>query len=153
MRESVSTHVDASPTAVFARVTDIARLPQWNRAIPAVLEQPQQLIPGSVWKVRLHALGQSWVSTSTLVEFDETDRRFRHRSQTDDGNPSYADWEWHVTPDGTGAMVSVAVDLHPLTFWRKYVFVHMRRPALRREMKASLIALSELMAATSGGGG
>jgi hypothetical protein len=153
MRETVSTHVDASPTAVFERVTDITRLPEWNRAIPEVLEQPRQMVPGSVWKVRLHALGQSWVSTSTLVELDETERRFRHRSQTDDGNPSYADWEWNVTADGTGSIVTVAVELHPLTFWRKYLLVHLRRPALRREMKTSLVALCALMTATSGGSG
>ncbi len=144
--------MEASSAAVFARVTDIARLPEWNRAIPEVLELPPQMTAGSVWKVRLHALGQSWVSKSTVVELDETGRRFRHRSQTDDGNASYADWEWEVTPEGTGATVRVTVDLHPLTFWREYLLVHVRRPALRREMRASLLALSKLMAATSGGG-
>jgi hypothetical protein len=152
MRESASTCVDGSPAAVFARVTDIASLPEWNAAIAEVLEQPHQLISGSVWKVRFHALGQSWVSKSTLVELDEAERRFCHRSQTDDGNPSYADWEWNVTPDGAGARVTVVVELHPLTFWRKYLLVHLRRVALRREMKASLVALSALTAAGRRGG-
>jgi|SRR3954451_11771116 len=142
MRESARTRVDVAPDVVFGRVVDVGRLPAWNGAIDEVLDAPDRLVPGSVWKVRLHALGQSWVSRSTLVELDEPERRFRYRSQSDDGNPSYADWEWHVTPDGTGALVTVAVELRPRTFWRKYLLVHLRRPALRREMRASLRALS-----------
>jgi hypothetical protein len=142
MRDSVTTRVDASPAAVFARLTDVARLPEWNDAITEVVEQPARLTVGAVWKVRLHALGQSWVSKSTLVELEEAYGRFRHRSRTDDGNPSYADWEWTVQPDGTGAQVAVTVDLHPCTFWRKYLLVNVRRPALRREMRASLRKLA-----------
>ncbi len=142
MRESATAHVGASPAVVFARLTDIARLTEWNDAITEVIEQPAQLTPGVVWKVRLHALGQSWVSRSTLVELDPEHQRLRHRSQTDDGNPSYADWEWTVEPDASGARVTATVELHPCTFWRKYLFVHLRRPALRREMRASMAALS-----------
>jgi uncharacterized protein YndB with AHSA1/START domain len=142
MHESAKAHVDASPAVVFARLTDVERLPEWNTAITEVVEQPVELAPGAVWKVRMRALGQSWVSTSTVVELDAVERRFCHRSQTDDGNPSYAEWAWQVAPDGAGATVSVTVELHPLTFWRTYLLVHLRRPALRREMRASLIALS-----------
>jgi hypothetical protein len=142
MHESVSTHVAVAPGAVFSLLTDVARLPEWNDAITEVLELPDRLAPGSVWKVRLHALGQTWVSRSTLLELDEANRRFRHRSQSDDGNPSFADWEWDVAPDGTGAKVTVTVALYPRTFWRKYLLVHLRRPSLRREMKASLAALA-----------
>jgi Polyketide cyclase / dehydrase and lipid transport len=142
MRETATTRVNAAPAAVFGRLTDIARLPEWNDAITEVLEQPVERATGAVWKVRLHALGQSWVSRSTLVELDEVAGRFRHRSQTDDGNPSYADWEWTVKPDGSGARVTATVELHPQTFWRKYLLVHLRRPALRREMRASLRALA-----------
>ena len=147
MRESATTHVDATPAALFARLTDIARLAEWNDAITEVLEQPARLTPGAVWKVRFHALGQSWVSRSTLVELDAERGRFRHRSQTDDGNPSYADWEWTVQPDGAGAQVTATVELYPRTFWRKYLFVHLRPPALRREMRASMAALSTTVAA------
>ena len=71
MRESLSTYVDGSPTTVLEQISDIARLPEWNSAITAVLESPARLIPGAVWKVRLHALGQTWVSTSTLSELNE----------------------------------------------------------------------------------
>ena len=149
MQDSVNTHMDVSPTVVLERLTDVAKLPEWNRAITEVLEQPAELGPGSVWKVRLHALGRSWVSTSTLVELDKTRGRFRHRSQSDDGNPSYADWEWTVQPDGTGVRVTVTVALHPMTFWRKNLLVHLRRPALRKEMRASLIALSATASATT----
>jgi hypothetical protein len=147
MRESSTTRVDAAATLVFARLIDIERLPDWNHAITEVVEQPPQLTSGAVWKVRLHALGRSWVSKSTLIELDEVQRRFCYRSQTDDGNRSYADWEWTVEPDGAGAQVMVSVELHPLTFWRRYLLVHIRRSALRNEMSASLAALSETVSA------
>jgi polyketide cyclase/dehydrase/lipid transport protein len=127
---------------VFAYVTNVRRLAEWNRAITEVLEVPDEMSPGSVWKVRLHALGQSWVSASTLLELDPSEGRFCYRSQTDDGDPSYAQWEWCVEPDNSGSRVTVAVDLHPRTFWRKHLLVHLRRPALRRELRASVQALT-----------
>ena len=140
--ESDSTYVDAPPTTVLDQVSDIARLPEWNSAITEVLESPPLSTPGAVWKVRLHALGQTWVSTSTLAELNEAAGRFRYRSQTDDGNPSYADWEWLVAGDGPGSRVTVTVTLHPITFWRRHLLVKLRRPALRREMQASLESLA-----------
>ena len=51
---------------------------------------------GSAWVVELHALGQSWPSRSTVTLLDRSTRRFSYRSQTDDGNPSHADWNWQV---------------------------------------------------------
>jgi hypothetical protein len=139
---SVGGYIDAPPQSVVDRVSDIARLPEWNRAITEVLEKPERLVPGSVWKVRMCAIGQTWTSRSTLSALDETTGRFRYRSQSDDGNPSYADWDWSVTERGSGSQVIVTVTLNPVTFWRKYLLVYLRRPALRREMNASLIALS-----------
>src|SRR5262249_41094453 len=90
MRESGPAHVEGPPTAVVERITDIARLPEWNDAIVEVVEQPVELGPGAVWKVRVRALGQTWVSKSMLLELDRAEGRFRHRSKTDDGNPSFA---------------------------------------------------------------
>jgi polyketide cyclase/dehydrase/lipid transport protein len=144
MRDTLQTRLADAPAVVFARVVDIRRLPEWNRAITEVVEQPPKFVPGSVWKVRLHALGQTWVSASTLVQLDEASGRFRYRSQTDDGNPSYAEWEWHVEPDAGGSCVTVTVDLNPITFWRKHLLAKIRRPALRREIRGSLQALGHV---------
>lgn len=144
MRESVNATIDAQAEAVFGRVVDIAGLPEWNRAISEIVEAPDELRPGSVWKVRIHALGQSWVSTSTLMELDPSSGTFGYRSQTDDGNPSYADWHWTVRSKGSASEVAVSVDLHPLSFWRKYLLVRLRRPALRKEMQRSLAALAAI---------
>ena len=144
MRDTLHTRFDDAPAIVFERVVDISRLPEWNRAITEVVEQPPELVPGSVWKVRLHALGQTWVSASTLVQLDEASGRFRYRSRTDDGNPSYAEWEWHVEPDARGSCVTVTVELCPITFWRKYLLAKIRRPALRREIRRSLEALGHV---------
>src|SRR5258708_39635988 len=133
-RESLSTRLDASREEVFSLVTDISRLPDWNRAITDVVEAPERLDTGAVWKVRLHALGQSWVSKSTVSVLDRAEGRFAYRSQSDDGNPSYADWEWHIEPDGTGSAVTVSVDMNPITFWRRHLLIRIRRPVLRKEM-------------------
>ena len=132
----------AAPEAVFRLVTDVSRLPEWNRAITAVVEAPERLRSESVWKVRIHALGQSWVSKSRVSALDPALGRFAYRSQSDDGNPSYADWEWRVEPHESGSMVTLTVDLNPVTFWRKHLFVRIRRPVLRREMQDSLTALA-----------
>jgi hypothetical protein len=144
MRDTLQTRLQDAPTSVFARVVDISRLPEWNRAITEVVERPPELVPGSVWKVRLHALGQTWISASTLVQLDEASGRFHDRSQPDDGNPSYAEWEWYVEPDADGSHVTVTVELHPVTFWRKHLLAKIRRPALRREVRASLTALGHV---------
>jgi uncharacterized protein YndB with AHSA1/START domain len=140
-RESATTHIDASPEAVFRVVTDLSRLPEWNRAITDVIEAPASLEPGSVWRVRVHALTQSWVSRSQLSVLDTAASEFAYRSQSDDGNPSYADWCWHVEPDGDGSKVTVTVDVNPITFLRKHLLIRIRRPALRKEMQESLAAL------------
>jgi len=144
-QESVSARVGASPEAVFSLITDVSRLPEWNQAITEVVEAPERLDAGSVWKVRIHALGQTWVSKSQASAIDPATDRFAYRSQTDDGNPSYADWEWHVYADGDCSMVTVTVDLNAITFWRKHLIIRIRRPALRKEMQASLAALGDVV--------
>jgi hypothetical protein len=73
---------------VFNLHTGPSRLPLWNRAITEVVEAPETLVDGSVWKVRLHVLGQSWISRSQVTILDPAGGIFGHRSQTDDGNPS-----------------------------------------------------------------
>ena len=132
----------AAPEVVFGLVTDVSRLPEWNKAITKVVEAPEHLDSGSVWKVGIHALGQSWVSKSRVSALDPAAGRFAYRSQSDDGNPSYADWEWHVEPHESGSMVTLTVDLNPITFWRKHLLVRIRRPSLRKEMQESLTALA-----------
>jgi hypothetical protein len=52
-----------------------------------------------VWKIRLHALSQTWVSRSQVSAIDPVAGLFTYRSYADDGNPSFADWEWRVEPD------------------------------------------------------
>ena len=140
-RESASTLITASPDAAFGLVTDPSRLPLWNHAITQLIDDPGSLEVGSVWKVRMQALGQSWVSRSQVSKIDSATGQFAYRSWTDDGNPSYADWDWQVEQNGAGSRVTVGVDLNPATFWRKHLLVHLRRPALRAEILGSLRAL------------
>jgi uncharacterized protein YndB with AHSA1/START domain len=147
MQVEVSRTVDADADAVFAVITTPERLPEWNSVIRATLEVPPELAPGAQWVVQLRALGQSWSSRSTVTTLDRATRVFAHRSQTDDGNPSHADWTWRITPRPDGCEVRVAVDVHPETFWRRVLFARIRARQLRNEIPRSLDSLAKLVGA------
>lgn len=139
---SASRVVDAPPDDVFNTITDVARLPDWNDAITAVIEQPDQLDVGTQWVVEMHALGKTWHSRSELETFDPTSRCFAYRSATDDGNPSYALWTWVVSDQADRALVTVACELHPVSFWRRALLVRIReRQLARTELPHSLASL------------
>ena len=146
MRDCTATQViSADPDDVFRLLTEPLRLPEWNRAIVRFVEGPELLTTGCQWVVELSALGQSWPSRSTVVELDSPTRRFAYRSQTDDGNPSYADWVWQVDNASDGCSVTVSFALHPATFWRRVLLSKVRGRQLRRhELPQSLRALASL---------
>lgn len=136
--------VEAPPDDVFATITDLERLPEWNAAITAVREIPAELVPGAQWVVDMHTTGfGTWASRSEVVRVDREVRVFEYRTQTDDGNPSFADWRWTVSPEGTGSRVTVTYDLCPRTFFRKHLVVWLRKPQLTKELRASLEALGQ----------
>lgn len=141
-RVSASCITDTSPDDVFDTITDVARLPEWNAAITAVVEQPERLEVGAQWVVEMHALGRTWHSRSVVETIDRTGRCFAYRSVTDDGNPSYACWTWVVADGPDGTLVTVAGELHPRTFWRRVLLVRIRsRQLARTELIDSLNAL------------
>lgn len=142
--------VPRPPTEVFGLLTDIDRLPEWNRIIVSVAERPDVMTPGAEWVVRLKATGTSWPSRSTVEEFDPDQHVFAYRSRTDDGNPSYARWRWTVEPEGdAGSVVTVSWDLHPQTFWRRALLVRIRDRQLRSEVPASIESLARALQASS----
>jgi uncharacterized protein YndB with AHSA1/START domain len=146
---SASAIVSASPDAVFRTLTDIAGLPVWNAAMTSVIEEPAALEVGAEWVVEFRALGQTWRSRSTVEQLDPAGRRFAYRSRTDDGNPSYARWDWVVANDPAGSRVTATCDLHPVTFWRRTLLSRIRARQLRRtELPASLASLAAATAAT-----
>ncbi len=141
--QTLSQVVLADADDVFRLITTPERLPEWNRAIVRVVDAPEELGPGAVWVVELSALGQRWQSRSTLLELDREARRFAYRSQTDDGNASYAEWSWRVNGAPGGCEVAVSFALHPRTFWRRVLLVKVRaRQLRRREVPQSLWALA-----------
>jgi uncharacterized protein YndB with AHSA1/START domain len=144
VREQLASQFVAAPADdVFALITTPERLPDWNGAIVRVVDAPDQLCRGAEWVVQLSALGQSWPSRSTVVYIDPQARRFAYRSQTDDGNPSYADWSWSIAEAPGGCEVTVSCALHPATFWRLVLLSRIRSWQLRRrELPASLHALA-----------
>lgn len=148
MTSAVTAGIPADPDALFRAITDIEGLARWNRAITSVVDTPAELIEGSEWVVELHALGQTWRSRSKLLHLDLGARRFAYRSSTDDGNPSWVDWQWSVDDRPAGAEVTVTWQLHPVTFWRRVLFSHIRNRQLARiEVPQSLSAISRHIAA------
>lgn len=144
MTTSITATVNAAPDAVFATVTDLNRLPEWNEAIRGLVDAPSTLAEGTEWVVKMHALGRSWNSRSRVEAIDPANHVFRYRSCTDDGNPSYVTWQWSVTPDDQGrSVVTVTGDLNPKSFWRRALFVHIRRHQLGQELTNSLNALAD----------
>lgn len=134
--------IDASADDVFSTVVDISRLPDWNSAVTAVIEQPDHLDAAAQWVVQMHALGRTWPSRSVVETIDPIGRVFAYRSATDDGNPSYALWTWVVADHPDGALVTVACELHPRTFWRRVLLAHVRsRQLANTELTRSLAAL------------
>ena len=69
-------------------------------------------------------------------------RRFVHRSQSDDGNPSYAIWTWEVTPVDGVSELTVRWEGHPETFWRRVLFSRIRSRQLESETRRSLEAVA-----------
>ena len=139
---SASAVIDADPDAVFAVLTDIDHLAEWNHIITRVLQSPAEMTPGAEWVVEMHAMGETWASRSRLEAIERATRRLCYRSGTDDANPSFTRWTWQIDPHPGGAHVSVSWDLNPRTFWRRHLVVHLRRRALAREVPTSLQALA-----------
>lgn len=133
--------VEAPPDEVFALITDINRLPEWNREIRTVHECPTDLTPGAEWVVEIHAMGTHWRSRSTLLDLDREAGVFAYESRSDDGNPSVATWAWRVAPHARGAEVHVAASVIPRTFWRRHLFSKIRSRILPNAVRASLAAL------------
>ena len=140
-----STVVAAPPYEVFDLISDIERLPDWNLEIPRVVDAPAVLEVGTEWVVTIHAMKTHWNSRSRVVEVDRDRWRFAYRSQSDDGNPSHADWRWQLepAPEGRETQVTVEVDIHPRTFLRKWFLSRLRKSGLRKAMNESLLALRE----------
>jgi uncharacterized protein YndB with AHSA1/START domain len=134
--------VNAGPDATFRLITDIDRLPEWNRAIERVVQPAPDLTPGTEWVVKMHpGRGMTWQSRSRVEEIDKDVRRFRYRTWNADGNPSYADWKWEVVPLDSMAQVSVSWDVYLKTLDRKLLAGPIRKRQLRKEVAESLLSL------------
>ncbi len=132
--------IAGEPDEVFRLLTDVGRLPDWNRAIERVVEPAADLVPGAEWVVKMHpSRGVSWLSRSRVEELDRGGRRFRYRTWNADGNPSYSDWTWEVS--AADARVTVTWDVHLKTLDRKLLAGPIRQRQLRKEVAASLTAL------------
>ena len=96
---TASGRVTATPEVVFMVITDVERLPEWNRAIERVVEPAPELAAGTEWVVKMHpSRGMTWRSRSRVEEIDRDAGRFTYRTWNANGNPSYADWKWEVVP-------------------------------------------------------
>jgi uncharacterized membrane protein len=72
--------IPADPGALFTRITDLERLPDWNKAIERVIDLPDALTPGASWTVQMHpSHAVRWKSVSTLSELNR--EAFRSAAQ------------------------------------------------------------------------
>jgi uncharacterized protein YndB with AHSA1/START domain len=145
-------YVDAPADLVFATITDLARLPAWNRRMTGVVELPAELAVGAEWVVGFRIGGRRFNSRSVVEELDRRRRRFVHRSKPDDDNPSCTVWTWEVEPEGPGSRVTVRWDLQPLTRGRRLLAAPFRGWQIpRHDIPASLAALARVCEADAAG--
>jgi uncharacterized protein YndB with AHSA1/START domain len=144
-----SAYVDAPPDDVFAIITDLVRLPAWNRRVARVVEMPETLAEDAEWVVQMDLMKKRFHSRSHVIELDAQERRFAYRSKREDDNPSFTVWTWEVVPEGPrGSRVTLSWELRPVTFVRKHLVSRVRDRQIRTtEAPASLAALAAAVAA------
>jgi hypothetical protein len=131
--------LDAAPEQVFAVLTDIAHLPEWNAKVHHVIEQPDgPVVEDAEWVIQMRAMGSRWPSRSHATVVDPVRGRFEHTSRTDDGNPSYALWSWEVRPHACGSELTVTWATYLRTFWRRVLLSYLRKPRVDAEVHLSL---------------
>jgi uncharacterized protein YndB with AHSA1/START domain len=144
IHDTAEVTLPVDPAALFATITDVEHLPEWNAAIERVVEPPPAMVPGARWTVEMHPMrGVRWKSVSTLDVLDVDRRQFSYRTVNADGNPSFSLWDWHVRPAREGATVSVRWDVFLKTADRRLFGGPIRRRQLRREVPASLRRVAE----------
>jgi len=81
--------VDESPAEVFAAITAIDRMPEWNERIASVTRPPVAPLAKDVeWTVQMSVPPAKWPSRPRVVAYDLDGMYFEHNSQSDDGNPT-----------------------------------------------------------------
>src|SRR6266567_3461148 len=133
---SDAARLTAAADAVFATLVDIDRLPEWNARVHHVIENPASpVVEGTEWVVQMRASGGRWPSRSRALVVDPAARRLEHESRSDDGNPTFALWSWHVTPVDAGSELTVTWAAYPRTWGRRLLAARIRRPALIAEVR------------------
>ena len=62
IHDQTESTIDGDPGVIFATITDIQRLPEWNGAIEHVIDRPAELTTGGKWTVEMHpARGMRWI--------------------------------------------------------------------------------------------
>jgi uncharacterized protein YndB with AHSA1/START domain len=144
IHDAAELSVRVDPTKLFAAITDVEHLPDWNAAIERVVEGPGAMVHGARWTVEMHPMrGMRWRSVSTLDVLDVDRRRFAYRTVNADGNPSYTLWEWNVKGCNDGSTVVVHWNVFLKTADRRLLGGPIPRRQLRREVPTSLRRVAE----------
>jgi uncharacterized protein YndB with AHSA1/START domain len=142
--------VEAAPGQVFELVTDLDRLPEWNKAIAELIDRPEVVTVGTEWTVKMKPPRMpSWGSISHVTELDPDQLRFAYETRNADGNPSSVTWRWQVEPADERARVTVSWDCYLRTADRKLLAGPMRKRQLAREVPGSLAAMAKVFLAPS----
>src|SRR3954447_13977300 len=136
---SDAVRLTATPDLVFAALVDVPRLPEWNARIHHVIEAPDHpTAEDSEWVVQMRASGGRWPSRSRALVVDPAAGRLEYESRSDDGNPTSGLRSWPVMSVESGSELTVAWAVYPRTWGRRLAGARIRRPALVREVRASL---------------
>src|SRR4051812_17722456 len=74
---SAAVLLDASPDEVFAALTDVERLAEWNAKVHHVVEgAPGPLAEDSEWVIEMRAMGTRWPSRARATTVDAAAGRF-----------------------------------------------------------------------------
>ena len=135
--------IDRPPPFVWALVTDLARTPEWRTTIRTI-DAPLEPAVGVPFSGTTRLLGRTWTWELAVTAW-EPPRRFAYTVTKGVATPTV---EYLVEPDGDGTRFRFSGYIDEMT-----VVARLLRPpamwALRRETRAHLVRLKELLEAGS----
>ena len=110
-RGSSSTHIAATPEAVYGLITDLSRMGEWSPETTKATWVGDAT--GPVAGAKFKGTNKLWLfrwSTTPTVEVAEPGREFTFVTTNKDGSTKYTRWSYVLTPAGDGTDVTESWD-------------------------------------------